>query len=1221
MGMETESQVQTETPSGPIKDHCDYLMDSIDAQLSQMQFSNATSPAQPATESATFWNGEELHSSTGRLGQEGVQRLIGPRDVTVSCSQNPGSRSHPDVPFPGPGREAGDGDSRRRQYEWRVQCLLGPQQMQEDAHHSDSNSVCTEDFATRFHEGMVDPVWTFDSGSEGRMSLGSQDSLEEVSQESTGLHPGSPESEASDHPREGSCGEKVGHDPILCGRNHGVALWEISGRIRPSRSIEKREPVGSIEEEVVNPASSPAEDREIVQQFQELEHVLLGSRSLAGPEWDYSVPQGLSYRTGSVESLGHRISKLSRNNMSEQRNPPLGNGIRVPISALEPPVNPDPRRDSTLVSSSSPATAPGEEKHEGLSSDLAGVGVKLRETTQRVSRDGERLGRDVHPEPPALSSVCVRKPIPLQQGNPAPRFQEDAVPLNGCRSPYHAAHTSVFRHTANAGTAPASGRGAAEHAGEPTIAGQREGMSGSLVGGSESLPWSTDPSRDRPVPPPACRAWRSSVVGDRCPVTPHSPDPPRHTLTGSSLGAKATRQLARSSAPGGYRGSLSSPQGKPPPGHSGEGFQADAGVNGNHSARTHCTSTTERSRYAGSQQTVTYENFAERSNEQRNSTWNPRFKDCLNHSWRWNRSPQVSSTLKLVMGDRQSPKMTMEKDLQEPRSLEAPAREMKSESDQARTESVNLGLGEDGRRQELRDAGRGNDLNNTPNQNMTADRTRSRQLEGLELGQEQRAAELTQLLERNSNLESRVQELERSLEAVTAKHEESLSLRDQVWPSEEAMKKLSEELKQEAKMMVQNALAQEYKKWEADREEQLQQQQSSLKEENERAITQSKEELAKERWNSLALQNKIIELQKRVQELELRSRSLQQEKEQAVRDVAEDKQRELQQLRKEMQLEKEREVKRLAWKVEQSERELANLQSRSSEATVKRREAQEQREQAEGSLVSTIRKECEHLQALIRSTRGRVLAEAVSPSSRELRSPSQMTLGEALHTLHTVGEDMHQLVMDLQQELETKWQKGHSPQKDKEREVRQHQGEQFLLEKEKALAAIEDRLLQNRNEVSRLQSSPVPDCGSEEEHTLTQQLLEKATESRTVQRNIAKWTFEEELNEELEKDVLKNTIEHQKKIEKLENEIHQLSLEHSENSHLRCVSTPSMASSTVISFRQQDFGTLKLFRHLQSRVKQLRAENRIYHGTGLEDVNTLHIEAGNSYKKMNQLKN
>lgn len=74
--------------------------------------------------------------------------------------------------------------------------------------------------------------------------------------------------------------------------------------------------------------------------------------------------------------------------------------------------------------------------------------------------------------------------------------------------------------------------------------------------------------------------------------------------------------------------------------------------------------------------------------------------------------------------------------------------------------------------------------------------------------------------------------------------------------------------------------------------------------------------------------------------------------------------------------------------------------------------------------------------------------------------------------------------------------------------------------------------------------------------------------------------------------------------------------EHSESSHLRCVSTPSMASSTVISFRQQDFGTLKLFRHLQSRVKQLRAENRIYHGTGLEDVNTLHIEAGNSYKKM-----
>ncbi|XP_038649409.1 uncharacterized protein si:ch211-102c2.8 [Scyliorhinus canicula] len=448
-----------------------------------------------------------------------------------------------------------------------------------------------------------------------------------------------------------------------------------------------------------------------------------------------------------------------------------------------------------------------------------------------------------------------------------------------------------------------------------------------------------------------------------------------------------------------------------------------------------------------------------------------------------------------------------------------------------------------------------------------------------------------------SSMETQRKEHEQQLTSNTAERkweqdEEALTLQEQVWAQEESMQ--SEELKQEAKELVQNALVQDDRKWEAGWKEQLQQQCLSLEEENGKALKQANEDLEKERRNSLALQHKLVELQKRIQELLFQNHSLQREMDQTMNnlrtEMTEEKQKEMQQLREEMQLEKKHDIERLTSKMVQMEEE---LQDEKNETSLKEREARMQVERAERSFVSEIKMECERIQVLIQSTQVRALGRTISLPNSDLGSLTRMTLGQAIRTLRRAGEDLRQLVIDLHQELES------------QRCVANH------LQRDK------DHI----EEVSKLQRLQLKDSGGRVENTLQQQ-LQKGNELRSVQRNMDKWkdetTYkpEEKLNET---SLYKHQSEHQRKTEMLENDIHQLPLEHGETSHLQPTSTPSMASSAVASFRQKTFGTLKLLQHLQIRVKQLRTENIIYHGASLKDGSILHTLTSSSHREMSRV--
>ncbi|XP_043354300.1 uncharacterized protein LOC119843811 [Dermochelys coriacea] len=186
----TKSNLETvEPPSCPetagtrAKDGCDSLLDSIDTQLSQLQGPGA-GVAGGHTNGDTSLEWSPNASWTAE---------------TEGCYVNQDGTSWGEA-----------GPSRKEEYGWRLLHLLGSEQAPENLEdQSDSNSVCTEDFAARFRDGMVDPL--VNSDGEGDVPSGdfpAGDSAEEgsvpsVKARSTGLSPSTETCEAVAEGREG----------------------------------------------------------------------------------------------------------------------------------------------------------------------------------------------------------------------------------------------------------------------------------------------------------------------------------------------------------------------------------------------------------------------------------------------------------------------------------------------------------------------------------------------------------------------------------------------------------------------------------------------------------------------------------------------------------------------------------------------------------------------------------------------------------------------------------------------------------------------------------------------------------------------------------------------------------------------------------------------------------------------------------------------------------
>ncbi|XP_072443034.1 uncharacterized protein [Chiloscyllium punctatum] len=554
--MEVESHVQSETALQPLKDHCDYLMDSIDAQLSQLQVSVLTDHRWPAASSLTkrdpFRSTTKPSGKTGTLNtsQSGTrdtglgsasgtdalsdtEELISIRQEGNSASECEGALSRsedqdvtamfnlsPDfrrsqsnitlTEFARPGAAAG-GESRKDQYEWRVQQLLGPQHMEFQQYQSDTNtvdSIRTEDFALRFHEGMVDPALNFDAEPDSeqnsfvsRSASCSEHSLEYACLESN-TQPGNLARKVCGRPwkqrlfrREASNTECAQLD---CTAKQGCCgvVTETSARIHLAQSLtgaEQDESVGNViprcdqgSAGVDGPVNSVAQRVNDVQQFQEdLEHALQRTRDQAGTlRRQQANSKALTRRTESVESLGGRISKLSQFNLSElslQRRTFLSkNRIQVANQCRES----NRLTGNGLETSSSPVSDLGVLTQEDRGTNLASTGIKMKGLQKSQAESPERHSGGHNPELQGLSKEGTGNWRPMEQESSTPNDmplspklednQQDAVTVNMNRtpSPCHMIPTLGPCCTQSVSSSPAHLSGSFNYSGKTNTSGQ-----------------------------------------------------------------------------------------------------------------------------------------------------------------------------------------------------------------------------------------------------------------------------------------------------------------------------------------------------------------------------------------------------------------------------------------------------------------------------------------------------------------------------------------------------------------------------------------------------------------------------------------------------------------------------------------------------------------------------------------------------------------------------
>ncbi|KAJ8379321.1 hypothetical protein SKAU_G00000990 [Synaphobranchus kaupii] len=417
---------------------------------------------------------------------------------------------------------------------------------------------------------------------------------------------------------------------------------------------------------------------------------------------------------------------------------------------------------------------------------------------------------------------------------------------------------------------------------------------------------------------------------------------------------------------------------------------------------------------------------------------------------------------------------------------------------------------------------------------------------------------------------------------IQLKEEELRKLKDSLERQEESERERAEELRAEAQKtvlsQVRQAVEREHRKWEAQK--------------------------------GAELQNKIVELQTRVQEQDSEERLQQREHAAALaavrRALREEQQTELQQLRRHLEQEAQREVSRLQQAVQQAQGEAQALQAALAERGRSHEEGVSRVEQQQRGWATDLGAECQRLRELL---------EQCGATGGAVHLPHNPTVAQVVQTFHSMREQLYTLVSRLQQDLDTQRHATQQLSRDKERELRT-QKEQLTVEREQALDSLRERLIQDHiEELSSLQRAQLRDSNSEAggvAASLRRQLQEKDSELREVQRSMGRWKeqtaarlarkFEEELTSELERckaQLLKERrprarMDQQRKLQRLETEMRQLTTEYGGPGVLRSTSTPSLLSlDPPAAPGPPDLATFKLLRHLQSRVRLLRAENSV----------------------------
>ncbi|KAJ8043991.1 hypothetical protein HOLleu_11324 [Holothuria leucospilota] len=436
---------------------------------------------------------------------------------------------------------------------------------------------------------------------------------------------------------------------------------------------------------------------------------------------------------------------------------------------------------------------------------------------------------------------------------------------------------------------------------------------------------------------------------------------------------------------------------------------------------------------------------------------------------------------------------------------------------------------------------------------------------------------------------------------IEEKNTELLDLRKKVTQLEEAKDSLGGRMRREAEEQIQKAILTEKEVWQMESERERETEKKYLEERLGADVRRANQELEKAKQELEHFKTSLKSLKE--ENIKLREENLAagREKVEAVSEAREETRKDIQaqldKMREDMSQDKMRETEKLKEKLKCQEEVMVKLRSEVKGHQQREKESllSASVEKNDRSLVQDINEECKKTANLLGITPRKVplfvnlktAASIMSPPSpsetnwNSLKSmgsnylPTRSQLHTAMANLKATNEELRKFAQKLKDDEKQQQKEAMKERRFKESEIEKLQSS-ISHKKEETRANMEEIKEEHKSEVDKLRKTLQK--MKNQEKILQKQLVQKDEDLQEVQKNMRTWKeetalkmarkFEEELNRELEQRMLNLSLQ-----------------ENGDFSH-----SPGPRSMQSVH-GGQDANTVKVLKHLQEKVKQLREEN------------------------------
>merc|ERR550532_237664 len=445
--------------------------------------------------------------------------------------------------------------------------------------------------------------------------------------------------------------------------------------------------------------------------------------------------------------------------------------------------------------------------------------------------------------------------------------------------------------------------------------------------------------------------------------------------------------------------------------------------------------------------------------------------------------------------------------------------------------------------------------------------------------------------------EGKIAEIEAGhLGELESRDQECLYLKEKLRQQEEATRELGERLRLEAQEQVRSAVAREKTLWEEEHLRVMKRERNSWDDELTRTQARLNEAVEYEKEQTQSAHKTISALRREIEEIRSENKELHKEATNAMMTSREAVQNEYNEqmasLRLQLAEERDMEVSRLQREIVQSQDDLCNVRDELESAVNKIKAMESAYEHHEKTVVLEINDECKKVSQIVGIHPRKVNVDRYEKKARGVLSPNssggkpqRTPVTDSLANLRACMGELVPHVGGLRDSIDSLKLKLHQLKHEKEQELsclRDH----YEIEKEKELDNLREKLtkthLQEMNEMQEVVNKE-----TEIESQLRKNLKERESEIGEIKSGMIKW--KEETASKLAKEVgysLEKKLRGDYELSKEEFLNQQRMILRMEDQISRLKAEQAMGGSQSDSSH-----SVKLLRHLQDRVRQLKFEN------------------------------